>query len=165
MVIFLASYLREKREVLVVGARRIAGVTLPPLKHLGPMLVVWGAAMVLLVFIRDLGSSLMFFGAFLALIYVATNRVLVRVIGLAMFLVGAWFFASTVGHVGDRIDIWLDPYQDAEQRNDGYQVLQSMFAQADGGLFGTRDRRVAAAADRGRCTADPTRSRPTSSTR
>jgi cell division protein FtsW (lipid II flippase) len=75
VVIFLASYLREKREVLVVGARRIAGVTLPPLKHLGPMLVVWGAAMVLLVFIRDLGSSLMFFGAFLALIYVATNRV------------------------------------------------------------------------------------------
>ena len=78
VVIFLASYLREKREVLVVGARRVAGITLPPLKHLGPMLVVWGAAMVLLVFIRDLGSSLMFFGAFLALIYVATNARLVR---------------------------------------------------------------------------------------
>ena len=83
MIIFLASYLREKREVLVVGARRIAGVTLPPLKHLGPMLVVWGAAMVLLVFIRDLGSSLMFFGAFLALIYMATNRFSFVVIGLA----------------------------------------------------------------------------------
>ena len=83
VIIFLASYLREKREVLVVGARRIAGVTLPPLKHLGPMLVVWGAAMVLLVFIRDLGSSLMFFGAFLALIYVATNRFSFVVIGMA----------------------------------------------------------------------------------
>ena len=134
IVIFLASYLREHREVLVVGAKRVAGITFPPLKHLGPMLVVWGAAMVMLVFIRDLGSSLMFFGAFLALIYTATNRISFVIIGLAMFLVGAWFFAGTVGHVGDRIDIWLDPYQDAN--GTGYQVLQSMFAQADGGLFG-----------------------------
>ena len=134
VVIFLASYLRERREVMVIGAKRFAGLTLPPLKHLGPMLVVWGAAMVLLVFIRDLGSSLMFFGAFLALIYVATNRISFVVIGLVMFFAGAWFFASTVGHVGDRIDIWLDPYHDAS--GSGYQVLQSMFAQADGGLFG-----------------------------
>ncbi len=134
IVVFLASYLREHREVLVVGAKRFAGITFPPLKHLGPMLVVWGAAMIMLVFIRDLGSSLMFFGAFLALIYVATNRISFVIIGLAMFLVGAWFFASTVGHVGDRIDTWLDPYQDAS--GTGYQVLQSMFAQADGGLFG-----------------------------
>jgi cell division protein FtsW (lipid II flippase) len=134
VVIFLASYLRDRREVLVVGARRIAGVTLPPLKHLGPLLVVWGAAMLMLVFIRDLGSSLMFFGAFLALIYVATNRVSFVVIGFAMFLAGAWFFASTVGHVQDRVDIWLDPYQDPNGA--GFQVLQSMFAQADGGLFG-----------------------------
>lgn len=134
IVVFLASYLREHREVLVVGAKRVAGITFPPIKHLGPMLVVWGAAMLMLVFIRDLGSSLMFFGAFLALIYTATNRISFVIIGLAMFLVGAWFFASTVGHVGDRVDIWLDPYQDAS--GDGYQVLQSMFAQADGGLFG-----------------------------
>ena len=109
IVVFLASYLREHREVLVVGARRVAGITLPPLKHLGPMLVVWGAAMLMLVFIRDLGSSLMFFGAFLALIYMATDRISFVIIGLAMFLVGAWFFATTVGHVGDRIDIWLIP--------------------------------------------------------
>jgi cell division protein FtsW (lipid II flippase) len=134
VVVFLASYLRDRREVLVVGARRIAGVTLPPLKHLGPLLVVWGAAMLMLVFIRDLGSSLMFFGAFLALIYVATNRASFVVIGLAMFFAGAWFFASTVPHVTDRVDIWLDPYQDPD--GTGFQVLQSMFAQADGGLFG-----------------------------
>ncbi|MGI8710382.1 MAG: FtsW/RodA/SpoVE family cell cycle protein [Acidimicrobiales bacterium] len=135
VVIFLASYLREHREVLVVGAKRFAGITFPPLKHLGPMLVVWGAAMVLLVFIRDLGSSLMFFGAFLALIYVATNRVSFVLIGLLMFLVGAWFFASTVGHVQDRVDFWLNPYQTIGNA-DGGQVLSSMFAQADGGLFG-----------------------------
>lgn len=134
IVIFLASYLRDKREVMVVGARRFAGITFPPLKHLGPLLVVWGAAMLMLVFIRDLGSSLMFFGAFLVLIYVATNRVSFVVIGFSMFLLGAWFFAATVGHVADRVDIWLDPYQDPDDA--GFQVLQSMFAQADGGLFG-----------------------------
>ena len=78
IVIFLASYLRDTRQVLVHGARRVLGVTIPPLKHFGPLLVVWGAAMLMLVFIRDLGSSLMFFGGFLALLYVATNRLLVR---------------------------------------------------------------------------------------
>ena len=134
LVIFLASYLREHREVLIVGARRIAGVTLPPLKHFGPLLVVWGASMLMLVLIRDLGSSLMFFAAFLALLYVATGRFSFVVIGMALFLVGAWFFANTVPHVGDRVDVWLDPYQ--HPQGDGYQVLQSIFAQADGGLFG-----------------------------
>ena len=134
IVVFLASYLREHREVLIVGARRVLGVTLPPLKHFGPMLVVWGASMFMLVFIRDLGSSLMFFAAFLALLYVATGRFSFVVIGMAMFLVGAWFFATTVPHVGDRVEIWLDPY--AHPIGSGYQILQSIFAQADGGLFG-----------------------------
>ncbi len=134
IVIFLASYLREHREVLIVGARRVLGVTLPPLKHFGPMLVVWGASMFMLVFIRDLGSSLMFYAAFLALLYVATGRFSFVVIGMAMFLVGAWFFASTVPHVHDRIEIWLHPYNDPE--GTGYQILNSIFAQADGGLFG-----------------------------
>ncbi|MFN8216690.1 MAG: FtsW/RodA/SpoVE family cell cycle protein [Solirubrobacterales bacterium] len=134
IVVFLASYLREHREVLIVGARRILGVTLPPLKHFGPMLVVWGASMFMLVFIRDLGSSLMFFAAFLALLYVATGRFSFVVIGMALFLVGAWFFATTVPHVHDRVEIWLHPYNDPQ--NTGYQILQSIFAQADGGLFG-----------------------------
>ena len=134
IVIFLASYLREHREVLIVGARRVLGVTLPPLKHFGPLLVVWGASMFMLVFIRDLGSSLMFFAAFLALLYVATGRFSFVVIGMAMFLVGAWFFASTVPHVQERFDIWLHPYN--EPQGTGYQILNSIFAQADGGLFG-----------------------------
>ncbi len=134
IVIFLASYLRENREVLIVGARRVLGVTLPPLKHFGPMLVVWGASMFMLVFIRDLGSSLMFFAAFLALLYVATGRFSFVVIGMAMFVVGAWFFATTVPHVHQRVEIWLHPYHDP--LNSGYQILQSIFAQADGGLFG-----------------------------
>ncbi len=134
IVIFLASYLREHREVLIVGARRVLGVTLPPLKHFGPMLVVWGASMFMLVFIRDLGSSLMFFAAFLALLYVATGRFSFVVIGMALFLVGAWFIVETVPHVHDRVEIWLHPYSDPHES--GYQILQSIFAQADGGLFG-----------------------------
>ena len=134
IVVFLASYLNERREVLVVGARNIAGIVLPPLKHLGPLLLIWGAAMVLLVFIRDLGSSVMFFGAFLALIYVATARISFVVIGLSMFVLGAWFFAQTVPHIQERFDIWLDPFESSEAT--GYQVAQSLFAQADGGLFG-----------------------------
>ena len=64
----------------------------------------------MLVFIRDLGSSLMYFGAFLALVYVATNRLSFVVVGMVLFAGGAWFFATTVGHVQDRIDIWLDPF-------------------------------------------------------
>jgi cell division protein FtsW (lipid II flippase) len=134
IVVFLASYLREHREVLIVGARRVLGVTLPPLKHFGPMLVVWGASMFMLVFIRDLGSSLMFFAAFLALLYVATGRFSFVVIGMALFFLGAWFFASTVPHVHERVDVLLHPY--AEAQGSGYQILQSIFAQADGGLFG-----------------------------
>jgi cell division protein FtsW (lipid II flippase) len=98
------------------------------------MLVVWGASMFMLVFIRDLGSSLMFFAAFLALIYVATGRFSFVVIGMALFVVGAWFFATTVPHVHDRVEFWLHPYSDSA--GGGYQILQSMFAQADGGLFG-----------------------------
>ncbi len=138
IVVFLASYLRDKREVLVVGARRVLGVTLPPIKHFGPLLVVWGAAMLMLVFIRDLGSSLMFFGAFLALLYVATGRVSFVVIGLLMFFLGAWFFSHTVGHVHLRVEAWTDPFRrDLYDRPGGsFQVAQSLFAQADGGLFG-----------------------------
>jgi cell division protein FtsW (lipid II flippase) len=137
IIIFLASYLRDTRHVLVQGSRRFLGVTIPPLKHFGPLLVVWGAAMLMLVFIRDLGSSLMYFGGFLALLYVATNRLSFVTIGLALFALGAWFMASTVSHVQDRVDIWLDPFNPQWVDKEGYQIAQSLFAQADGGLFGT----------------------------
>jgi cell division protein FtsW (lipid II flippase) len=139
IVIFLAAYLRDTREVLVQGSHRFLGLTLPPLKHLGPLLVVWGGAMVMLVFIRDLGSSLMFFGGFLALLYVATNRISFVAVGLALFALGSWFFASTVGHVQNRIDTWRDPFDRVlyDEPGGSYQIAQSLFAQADGGLFGT----------------------------
>ena len=137
IIVFLAAYLRDTRQVLVQGSRRFLFVTIPPTKHFGPLLVVWGAAMVMLVFIRDLGSSVMYFGGFLALLYVATNRLSFVAIGMAMFAAGAWFFASTVSHVQERVDIWLDPFKPEWVERQGYQIAQSLFAQADGGLFGT----------------------------
>ena len=135
IVIFLASYLNETREVLSVAARRVMGLTIPPLKHFGPLIVVWGAAMFMLFFIRDLGSSLMFFGAFLALLYVATNRLSYVLVGLVMFLAGAWFLAGTVGHVQDRVDIWIDPFANNAPEGAG-QITSALFTQAEGGLFG-----------------------------
>ena len=137
LIVFLAAYLRDTRQVLVQGSRRVLGVTLPPLKHLGPLLVVWGAAMFMLVFIRDLGSSLMYFGGFLALLYVATNRLSFVTIGLLLFAAGSWFFARTVGHVQDRVEVWRDPFNPDWVEKEGYQIAQSLYAQADGGLFGT----------------------------
>ena len=131
IMIFLASYLNDTRDVLVRG--RFPRVSL---KHLGPLLLIWGAAMFMLVFIKDLGSSLMFFGGFLAVLYVATQRLSFVLIGVAMFLAGATFFARTVGHVQERIDIWLDPFAPGIVDKAGYQIAQSVFAQADGGLFG-----------------------------
>jgi cell division protein FtsW (lipid II flippase) len=108
----------------------------PSLKHFGPLLLVWGLAMLMLVFIRDLGSSLMFFGAFLALLYVATGRLSLIGVGATMFLAGSVFFADRVAHVKERVDVWLDPFEPGVVDHEGYQIAQSLFAQADGGLFG-----------------------------
>ena len=134
VVVFLASYLHEKHELLAVAARRFAGITIPPLKHFGPLLVVWGASMLMLFVIRDLGSSLMFFGAFLAVLYVATGRLSYVLVGLTLFLVGALVMEHAIAHVGDRVDIWLDPWH--SKASGAGQIQQSLFAQADGGLFG-----------------------------
>jgi cell division protein FtsW (lipid II flippase) len=101
------------------------------------VLLVWGAAMLMLVFIRDLGSSLMYFGGFLAILYVATNRLSFVTVGLVMFALGAWFFGTHVPHVEQRVDVWLDPFNRQWVQTSGYQIAQGMFAQADGGLFGT----------------------------
>ncbi|MGH2840322.1 MAG: FtsW/RodA/SpoVE family cell cycle protein [Solirubrobacteraceae bacterium] len=139
IVIFLASYLRDTRQVLVVGARRFAGITFPPLKHLGPLLAVWGTAMVLLFVIQDLGSSIMFFGGFLALVYVATNRISFVVIGLTLFALGARLLYAVRPTIEGRVDAWLHPFDpDLYDKTVGgsYQLAQSVFSQADGGLFG-----------------------------
>ena len=108
----------------------------PSPKHFGPLLLVWGLAMLMLIFIRDLGSSLMFFGGFLTLLYVATARLSLVGVGATMFFGGAFFLARNVSHVQERVDIWLDPFAQGVVDKEGYQVAQSLFAQADGGLFG-----------------------------
>ncbi|HZN89768.1 MAG TPA: FtsW/RodA/SpoVE family cell cycle protein [Thermoleophilaceae bacterium] len=108
----------------------------PSPKHFGPLLLVWGLAMLMLIFIRDLGSSLMFFGGFLALLYVATGRLSLVGVGATMFFGGAFFLAGSVAHVQERVDIWLDPFKPGVVDDEGYQIAQSLFAQADGGLFG-----------------------------
>ena len=112
----------------------------PSLKHFGPLLLVWGVAMFMLLFIRDLGSSLMFFGGFLALLYVATARLSLVGVGATMFLGGATYFASTVNHVQQRIEVWQagPPFERElyDAVGGSYQIAQSLFAQADGGLFG-----------------------------
>jgi cell division protein FtsW (lipid II flippase) len=133
IVIFLASYLNDVRDVLVRG--RVPHISI---KHLGPLLVIWGMAMLMLVFIRDLGSSVMFFGAFLALLYVATNRLSLVLPGLALFLGGAAFLANNVPHVHERVQAWLHPFDPVLYNKVGgsYQLAQSLFAQSDGGLFG-----------------------------
>src|SRR6478752_6677092 len=138
LVIFVASYLRDTRQVLVLGARRFMGLTIPPLKHFGPLLVIWGASMLMLVLIRDLGSSLMFYGGFLALLYVATNRVSFVVIGLSAFAFGAWVLYHVRPTITHRVDAWLHPFNPHlyEQVGGSYQIAQSVFAQADGGVFG-----------------------------
>jgi cell division protein FtsW (lipid II flippase) len=138
IVIFLASYLRDNRQILVTGGRRILGVTIPPMKQFGPMLLVWGAAMGTLLLTGELGTSLMFYGAFLALLYVATGRLSFPLIGLVLFALGAWFVAGHVEHVHARVEAWEHPL-DPALFNSGtsYQLGQALFAQADGGLLGT----------------------------
>jgi cell division protein FtsW (lipid II flippase) len=140
IVIFLASYLRDNRQILVTAGRRVLGVTFPPMKQFGPILIVWGAAMAVLLLTRELGTSLMFYGAFLALLYVATGRLSFPLIGLVLFALGAWFVAGHVSHVHARVLAWEHPFDPVlynRQVGGSYQLAQSLFAQADGGLLGT----------------------------
>jgi cell division protein FtsW (lipid II flippase) len=144
IVIFIASYLRDNRQLLVTAGRRVLGFTIPPPKYFGPLLVVWGAAIISLVITHELGTSLMFYGAFLALLYAATGRLSFPLVGVALFLLGALLIAGHVTHVHDRILAWqhVPPktaYDIALYNKPGgsYQLAQSLFAQADGGVLGT----------------------------
>jgi cell division protein FtsW (lipid II flippase) len=125
LIVFLAAYLRERREVLAQGR----------LKDWGPLLVIWGAAMLLLFVTNDLGSALLYYGIFLAMVYVATARLSFVAAGLGLFLVGAFAVTQVTPHVQDRVDVWLDPYKYAD--SSGYQILQSLYSIAHGGFGGT----------------------------
>jgi cell division protein FtsW (lipid II flippase) len=138
IIIFLASYLRDTRQLLVSGGRRFLGMNLPPLKHLGPLLLIWGAAMAMLFVIQDIGSSLMFFGGFLAVLYVATSRFSFVAIGLSLFAFGSWALYQVRPTIQNRVDAWLHPFDSDlyDKVGGSYQLAQSLFSQADGGLFG-----------------------------
>jgi cell division protein FtsW (lipid II flippase) len=138
LVLFLASYLRDTRQVLVMGARRFLGVTIPPIKHFGPVLVIWGVAMLILIVLHDIGSSLMFYGGLLAVLYVATNRVSFVVVGLIAFALGAWYLGAHISHVHARVETWLHPFDPTLYHAPlgSYQIANAMFAQAAGGMFG-----------------------------
>jgi cell division protein FtsW (lipid II flippase) len=138
LVIFLASYLRDTRQVLVMGARRFLGVTIPPIKHFGPVLVIWGIAMLIMVILRDVGSSLMFYGGLLAMLYVATGRVSFVIVGLIAFGLGAWYMGTHIPHIHDRVEAWLHPLDPKLFSKPGgsFQQANAMFAQAAGGFFG-----------------------------
>ena len=125
LIVFLAGYLREKREVLAGGR----------IKDFGPLLVIWGAAMAVLVQTNDLGSALLYFGIFLGMLYVATARVLFAAAGLALFVAGAAAAYTVVPRVEDRVAVWLDPWSDPE--GSGYQIIQSTYSIASGGFVGT----------------------------
>lgn len=135
MVVFLAAYLSEKRELLTELPRRFLGISWPRLKYLGPLLTMWAISLVLLVFEKDLGSSLLFFGIFLTMVFIATDRWIYVIAGSALFLAGAAAAYRLFSHVRVRVDIWLDPWADFAGR--GYQIVQSLFAVAGGGLIGT----------------------------
>jgi cell division protein FtsW (lipid II flippase) len=138
LVVFLASYLRDTRQVMVMGARRILGITLPPLKHFGPVLVIWGVAMIILFLLHDIGSSLMFYGALLSMLYIATGRLSFVVIGLLAFGLGAWYLGTHIAHIDSRVQAWLHPFNSHLYNSIGgsFQLANSVFAQAAGGFFG-----------------------------
>lgn len=134
LIVFFAGYLVDIREVLTVSTRRIFGVPLPPFRYLAPLLTIWALSMILMIFMKDLGTGLLFFGALLALLYVATGRFFYVFVGVVLFLAGAVILYFLFGHVQTRVDIWLDPWKDPSGK--GYQIIQSLFALAAGGFFG-----------------------------
>jgi cell division protein FtsW (lipid II flippase) len=125
LIVFLAGYLREKREVLAQFR----------LKDLGPLFLIWGGAMLVLVVTNDLGGGLLYFGIFLAMLYVATAQVWFVIAGGALFAGGAAVLYNVIPRIADRVQIWLDPWEDPYGK--GYQTIQSLYSIANGAFGGT----------------------------
>ena len=139
---YFAYYLVRKREVLSLASRRFAGIDFPRGRDLGPVLVVWALSLLVLIFEKDLGTALLYFGMFVVTLYIATERVSWLIIGLLLFLGGAFVaneLGATVGgpfaNFHERVTIWLDPFGDPNGA--GYQLVQSLLGLGTGGLFGS----------------------------
>ena len=135
IVLFLAGYLAQNREMLSVFTWRIGPFRLPDIRTLLPLLLMWGVAMLIVVFEKDLGSALVFFFVFLLMLYVATGKKFYLVIGLGLIAIGGVGAYFAFDHVQIRVATWLDPFADAQ--NKGYQLVQAIYSMADGDLFGT----------------------------
>jgi cell division protein FtsW (lipid II flippase) len=135
LALFFAGYLVERRELLQSFTVRLGPVGLPDPKFLGPVLGAWGFSLVVMIFERDLGSSLLFFALFVAMLWVATGRAFYLALGGGLFAVGAVFAYNAFAHVQHRVEVWLDPFKDAGGR--GFQIVQSLFAFGSGGVAGT----------------------------
>jgi peptidoglycan glycosyltransferase len=135
LAIFFAAYLVDRRELLGIAARRIGPLSLPELRHFGPVLLAWLASLVVMFFEKDLGSSLLFFALFIVLLWVATERASYLAVGGVLFAIGAFFAWNAFSHVQERVDVWLHPW--AEASGHGYQIVQATFGMAWGGIPGT----------------------------
>jgi cell division protein FtsW (lipid II flippase) len=135
LALFFAGYLAERRELIATGTWKVGPLHLPELRHLLPLVLAWGFAVVVMVGLKDLGASLLFFALFVVMVWVATERTSFLVIGILLFAGAAYVAWHTFGNVQDRVDIWLDPWTQYETK--GYQIIQAMFAFANGGMSGT----------------------------
>lgn len=133
LAIAFAAYLTERREVLALAGRRFAGIDFPRLRDLGPILIMWLASLAVLVFQNDLGTSMLFFGLFVMMLYVATEKAGWAVLGLVMIGLGGALAYQFAGHVRVRVGAWLHPFENYDAN---YQVIQAQFGFAWGGLTG-----------------------------
>ncbi len=136
LAISFAGYLVAKRDVLALAGRRVLGIDLPRARDLGPILVAWAVSLLLLIFESDIGTSAVFMGLFVAMLYIATSRTSWLLLGFVMFVVGAFAASKLVGHVGERFDIWLHPFTGNNPTNNAYQLVQGLYGMASGGLLG-----------------------------
>lgn len=137
LAVFFAGYLVAKRDVLALAGRRVLGVDLPRARDLGPVLIAWGASLLILIFETDIGMSALFFGLFVSMIYIATQRTSWLLIGFGLFLAGTLLTAQLFSHVGERFTIWLHPFQGSNPFGSSYQLVQGLEGMAFGGIFGT----------------------------
>ncbi|MER7210591.1 FtsW/RodA/SpoVE family cell cycle protein [Streptosporangium sp. NPDC000239] len=139
LIVFFAGYLVAKRDVLALAGRRLLFIDLPRARDLGPILITWALSLGVLIMQRDLGSSLLIFGAFIAMLYIATQRTSWVLIGILLFVGGAILAGMLFSHVQDRFTVYLNPYDPAlyDKAGGSAQLLQGMFSMATGGITGT----------------------------